>query len=285
MAPAQIPAVRTPCVCTQARLFRIEGGTYASFSRTDYSAFREPRGQKLREWGARHSNGLLWEAARTTMHLVQLAPPPQREVPLRFAGRAPVEKNWMPLVWRDPDAGSELLFFVYSFCRAGFRVLRCNPTEGTCHLAHSLPPPSICTPTPGFCRPPTRSCHDYVKGGSQLIRVVWSDWPRSTADQSAAKHAVRSHEGYLGVVHRSRFSSYQHAFVALEPQPPFRVVASTDWFALPHLNDSWTDPQFCAGLALDNHRNLLLSYGVADCEALRVALTLSDVEKHLIWVS
>ena len=73
---------------------------------------------------------------------------------------------------------------------------------------------------------------------------------------------------------------YVHHVYTVQPRPPFAIQTVGPPFRFPH-HFGGTDRdavQFCAGLALaDDGRELLISYGVADCVSLLVSKPVTDV--------
>lgn len=152
-----------------------------------------------------------------------------------------VEKNWMPLV------NGRTIYMVYSVCP--FILCTVHVASGSCKLAYS----SRCS-----SRWPSQDLLDH-RGSTQLVRV---------------------HGKYLGVVH-SHFTGiygriYHHRFILLSGTWPFKVLASSQPFALPapSISRNVEAFQYVSGLDVQG-RNVYLSYGISDCSSALVSFSYS----------
>lgn len=92
------------------------------------------------------------------------------------------------------------------------------------------------------------------------------------------------------VAHTYACAGYTHFFYTMQPQPPYRMLATSAEFCLAAEQDAadCESVQFISGLALEastdgdaNQSSLLLSYGINDCEAKIARLTMAAVWRML----
>ena len=240
-----------------ARPFRIDGQVHMLFTR---KAWYRRIGLRKRIWLATFE-------------------PMYREVQLQYAEASADEANWVPIESRAAGAGA---FFV-SYALCPHIVLRCEASNGRCVEAH---------------RSGHLDCHDtLLRGGTQLVRVrVGGSYNGGNgAEERDGDLTAGETEWLVAVAHRKQYRpmgtggrdgmfiafQYAHALLWFQPSPPFAIVDTTEYFSLPPFFGTMLDGvQFCAGALVDN-RQLVLTYGVADCVALRVSIPL-DVIASLI---
>ena len=71
--------------------------------------------------------------------------------------------------------------------------------------------------------------------------------------------------------------TYRHAFFTSEPDPPFQLRSFSEWFRFPaHFHNRLDRIQFCNSLDREGD-DIVLGYGVGDCEALSSQVPLSQV--------
>ena len=74
-----------------------------------------------------------------------------------------------------------------------------------------------------------------------------------------------------------------HFFYTIQPHPPYRMLATTAEFCIEADQDSedCESVQFVSGLVLRDDSELLLAYGINDCDAKLGQLSLSRVRQML----
>ena len=74
---------------------------------------------------------------------------------------------------------------------------------------------------------------------------------------------------------------YTHFWYTMQPQPPYRILATSAEFCLSSFQDrhDCESVQFISGMTLDaaDNTSVLLSYGINDCEAKIARMSLRDV--------
>lgn len=234
-----------------ARLISVDRGPHegkwASFSRAYAPPFAKLQPHR----------GSGWKLINSTMFLLGLSRPGQ-EIPLMYKGQTLREKNWAPLVHEGK------LFFLYSVCP--FVMLDCSFTTGACFEAQRAAGGPWCSQRDAKGRMWS------IRGSSQFI-------PLRDPETKATE--------YVGVVHRSRFMRYSHAFMRLTA-PPFRARALVGWFTFPFAKpaadrhgprtEHEAMRQMCLGFAArpDTER-AVLSYGVGDCYAAEAEVFAADI--------
>lgn len=169
---------------------------------------------------------------------------PFRELRLVYDRANAVEKNWMPF---EHNGRLHVTYSVNPHV-----VLTVNTATGQCADAHV-------TWSGEFTRPGA------LRGGSPWVRIATADGPMC-----------------LSVVHWTRrvmgYRKYFHAFALMRLSPPFPIVHIGQDFRFQQVfGDTRDFVQFCSGLALADDRTLVLSYGVADCEACLASVDLDSV--------
>ena len=186
--------------------------------------------------------------------------PEYDEVPLSFPGSTKRdETNWTPF-----SVDGETLLLSYTLCP--HRVLECSPSSGRCALRWESTPESGCP----------RLSHGEMRGGSQMVHL-----PTRKLLVGAAHFKQR--QASLG-----RASKYFHVLFAFHATPPYELRGLSTPFELPapQISPFARHIQFVAGAALSASlpAHLQLSFGIADCAALAVALPLSAVLETTRWL-
>lgn len=185
----------------------------------------------------------------------------------------------------------EMLYFHQSLCPV-HRVLACDAQDpyfnGSCTVFHEDRAPEACAALEANV---TR-----VRGGAAPI-VIERDGRRlmlgvvhSVASASDDVPEVLRVSRGTGMAERSDAESeeeqtppqlpaetYRHAFFTSEPDPPFQLRSFSEWFRFPaHFHNRLDRIQFCNSLDREGD-DIVLGYGVGDCEALSSQVPLSQV--------
>ena len=177
---------------------------------------------------------------------------PFRILELSYEKSRPVEKNWMPFVYRDD------LCFVYSV--EPHVILRCDTETGKCteiaSTSHEKVPESLRGGSPCWL----------LTDGSAYLTVA---------------HQRRSIGGVKLI--------YTSVLYCFEPEPPFRIVAMSPPLFFDHDFDPhrWKQIiQFAAGLVVEEKEGILfISYGSGDCSSRMISLPLASALTLIVPLS
>lgn len=168
---------------------------------------------------------------------------------LRLPGMSQCEKNWQPFSY-----GGDLFFS--QWLRPSHTVLKCSVETNACEVAFNT----------------STNFKDKIHGSTPYVELDSDHWV-------AAAHVFTLRGGVF-----SRDEDYWHMFFAVQRQPPFAVVASTQLFQLPvadaHADAEWSRVQYAAGM-MRRDDDFVLSYGVGDCIAQAVKVPVKDVAQAL----
>jgi hypothetical protein len=173
---------------------------------------------------------------------------------LSLPGSSGCEKNWQPFTYNGT------LFFS-QWLHPGHKVLSCNMESYACKAAHDT--------SANFGT-------DEVHGGTPYVELD------SNHFVAAANTYTTTYTSPSGVREARRV--YQHKFFAIQSQPPFAVVAQTEWFQLPvaerHAHAEWLSTEYAGGLTRRG-QDVILSYGVGDCVSQAVEIPITSLRQAL----
>lgn len=174
-----------------------------------------------------------------------------RPVPLTYKRRRRREKNWIPFV----SQGRVLL----SYSLEPHVVLRCRPTSGACEEAHR-------TSNAPLWNRRIHTGHHGLSGGTPCVQI-------------GAMQVCVAHYRWPAGTMRVKGVKYWHVMYSFASTPPFAVVNVSRPFRFGALFDEPQGrdrTQYAAGLVVDDERQLLtISYGVGDCIAASVDVTVA----------
>jgi len=173
---------------------------------------------------------------------------------LSLPGMSGCEKNWQPFTYNGT------LFFS-QWLHPGHKVLSCNMESYACKAVFDT--------SANFGT-------DEVHGGTPYVELD------SNHFVAAAHTFTSTYTIPYGVREERRV--YQHKFFAIQSQPPFAVVAQTEWFQLPvaesHAHAEWLETEYAGGLTRRG-QDVILSYGVGDCVSQAVEIPITSLRQAL----
>jgi len=175
---------------------------------------------------------------------------------LTLPGMSNCEKNWQAFTHNGT------LFFS-QWLQPEHKVLRCNVETTSCEAA--------------FNTSTSLLLEKHIHGGTPYVELDSDHWV-------AGAHHFFDKCGGDPQCDQDAHTIYEHMFFAIQRQPPFAVVARTEWFMLPvkegFADAEWVGTQYAGGL-MRQGQDVILSYGVGDCMPQAARISVEELKQAL----
>jgi len=170
------------------------------------------------------------------------------QINLTLPGMTNCEKNWQPF------RHNGTLFFS-QWLHPEHRVVSCSAGNGSCEAAFNTSTPfDVATKIHGSTPYVELDSNHFVAAAHTFDRI------NPTTD------------------------IYRHMFFAIERQPPFAVIANTEWFQLPikegHADAEWNSVEYAGGL-VRRGQDVIISYSAGDCISQAAKISIAELKQAL----